>query len=180
MSVSLSLDSDRLPLSPQANWVYCSESVYDLLGAHLRSQCQSRSRARTKYPLILFSSGFEPHELIGTSSLNLVHPDEFSEVKELHFTTISQDQAAVLAYLRMRHKDSFKGYILCGIVGETPELSYIAPLTPSTFHSLAQSAKMFSLAACPLPPRVRKPCTTRRLPKRSRSSRRPRKTLSSE
>ena len=30
--------------------------------------------------------------------------------------TISQDKAAVLAYLRMRHKDPYKGYVLCGIV----------------------------------------------------------------
>ncbi|OBZ71284.1 hypothetical protein A0H81_08689 [Grifola frondosa] len=58
---------------------------------------------------------FEPHELIGTPSLNLVHPDEFVEVKALHYTTIKQDQAAVLAYLRMRHKDPYKGYILCAI-----------------------------------------------------------------
>ena len=64
--------------------------------------------------------GYEPRELIGTSSLLLVHPDEFSEVKELHYTTISQDQAAVLAYLRMKHKDPYKGYILCGIVRVLP------------------------------------------------------------
>lgn len=30
--------------------------------------------------------------------------------------TIKQDQAAVLCYLRMRHKVPLKGYILCGIV----------------------------------------------------------------
>ncbi|KAL6304451.1 hypothetical protein BKA93DRAFT_733261 [Sparassis latifolia] len=74
----------------KANWVYLSESSFDLLG-------------------------FEPHELIGTSSLNLVHPDEFPRVKHMHYSTISQDQAAVLAYLRMKHKDSDKGYILCAI-----------------------------------------------------------------
>ncbi|KAH9841393.1 uncharacterized protein C8Q71DRAFT_700276 [Rhodofomes roseus] len=74
----------------QAKWVYCSESVNDLLG-------------------------FEPHELIGTPSLNLVHPDEFDQVKAMHYSTITQDRAAVLAYLRMRHKDPYKGYILCAI-----------------------------------------------------------------
>jgi hypothetical protein len=31
-------------------------------------------------------------------------------------TTISQDKAAVLAYLRLKHKDPYKGYILCAIV----------------------------------------------------------------
>jgi len=34
--------------------------------------------------------------------------------------TISQDKAAVLAYLRLRHKDPYKGYILCGIVSINP------------------------------------------------------------
>ena len=34
----------------------------------------------------------------------------------IHSTTISQDKAAVLAYLRLKHKDPYKGYILCAIV----------------------------------------------------------------
>jgi hypothetical protein len=34
-------------------------------------------------------------------------------------TTISQDKAAVLAYLRLKHKDPYKGYILCAIVRNT-------------------------------------------------------------
>ncbi|KAI0631978.1 hypothetical protein C8Q77DRAFT_1218539 [Trametes polyzona] len=112
-----------------ANWVYCSESVYDLLG-------------------------YEPHELIGYSSLNLVHPDEFSEVKELHYTTISQDQAAVLAYLRMRHKDPYKGYILCGISRTVCQnvlvgsVSFAAP-GPKAMHnaSTAQEVKIITPTA---------------------------------
>ncbi|KAJ8454302.1 hypothetical protein ONZ51_g13107 [Trametes cubensis] len=102
-----------------ANWVYCSESVYDLLG-------------------------YEPHELIGTPSLNLVHPDEFSEVKELHYTTISQDQAAVLAYLRMKHKDPYKGYILCGICADSGDL----PIVP---HGLPKRARGQRLLCRPGP-----------------------------
>ncbi|OSD07355.1 hypothetical protein PYCCODRAFT_602563 [Trametes coccinea BRFM310] len=112
-----------------ANWVYCSESVYDLLG-------------------------YEPHELIGTSSLLLVHPDEFSEVKELHYTTISQDQAAVLAYLRMKHKDPYKGYILCGISRTVCQnvlvgsVSFAAP-GPKAMHnaSTAQEVKIITPTA---------------------------------
>ncbi|OCH87723.1 hypothetical protein OBBRIDRAFT_135849 [Obba rivulosa] len=73
-----------------AKWLYCSESVNDLLG-------------------------FEPQELIGKPSLDLVHPDEFPQVRAIHYTTIKQDQAAVLVYMRMRHKDPTKGYILCAI-----------------------------------------------------------------
>ncbi|TBU31838.1 hypothetical protein BD311DRAFT_77574 [Dichomitus squalens] len=112
-----------------ATWVYCSESVYDLLG-------------------------YEPHELIGTPSLNLVHPDEFSEVKELHYTTISQDQAAVLAYLRMKHKDPYKGYILCGISRTVCQnvlvgsVSFAAP-GPKAMHnaSTAQEVKIITPTA---------------------------------
>ncbi|THH10813.1 hypothetical protein EW146_g8258 [Bondarzewia mesenterica] len=58
---------------------------------------------------------YEPHELVGTPSLDLVHPDEFPQVKLLHYDTIRQDKAAVLAYLRMKHKDPYKGYVLCAI-----------------------------------------------------------------
>ncbi|KAH9985044.1 hypothetical protein BJV74DRAFT_847579 [Russula compacta] len=76
--------------SEHARWVYMTESVTDLLG-------------------------YEPHELLKTSSLDLVHPDEYRDVKNLHYTTISQDKAAVLAYLRLKHKDPYKGYILCAI-----------------------------------------------------------------
>ncbi|KZT18610.1 hypothetical protein NEOLEDRAFT_1143198 [Neolentinus lepideus HHB14362 ss-1] len=73
-----------------ARWVFATASCYDLLG-------------------------YEPHELIGTPSLDLVHPDEFPQVKKMHYDTIRQDKAAVLAYLRMKHKDPYKGYILCAI-----------------------------------------------------------------
>jgi len=73
-----------------ARWVFLTESVSELLG-------------------------YEPHELVGTPSLDLVHPDEYRDVKSLHYTTISQDKAAVLAYLRLKHKDPYKGYILCAI-----------------------------------------------------------------
>ncbi|KAI0064086.1 hypothetical protein BV25DRAFT_1801058 [Artomyces pyxidatus] len=73
-----------------ARWVFATESVSDLLG-------------------------YEPHEIIGTPSLDLVHPDEFPSVKLLHYDTIRQDKAAVLAYLRLKHKDPYKGYVLCAI-----------------------------------------------------------------
>ncbi|KAF8491237.1 hypothetical protein F5888DRAFT_1076548 [Russula emetica] len=76
--------------SEHARWVFMTESVSELLG-------------------------YEPHELVGSPSLDLVHPDEFRDVKSLHYTTISQDKAAVLAYLRLKHKDPYKGYILCAI-----------------------------------------------------------------
>ncbi|KAF9485756.1 hypothetical protein BDN70DRAFT_847141 [Pholiota conissans] len=76
--------------SEKARWLFMTESVTDLLG-------------------------FEPHELIGRPSLELVHPDEFPRVKQLHYDTIQQDKAAVLVYLRMKHKDPFRGYVLCGV-----------------------------------------------------------------
>jgi len=76
--------------SENARWLFVTSSVSDLLG-------------------------FEPHELIGTPSLELTHPDEFPQVKQMHYDTIKQDKAAVLAYLRLRHKDPYKGYVLCAI-----------------------------------------------------------------
>ncbi|PPQ72956.1 hypothetical protein CVT26_014530 [Gymnopilus dilepis] len=74
----------------EAKWLFMTDSVTDLLG-------------------------FEPKDLIGKSSLDLVHPDEFPRVKQIHYETIQQDKAAVLVYLRMRHKDPCKGYVLCGV-----------------------------------------------------------------
>jgi hypothetical protein len=39
-------------------------------------------------------------------------------ISEAQFSdTIQQDKAAVLVYLRMRHKDPYRGYVLCGVVG---------------------------------------------------------------
>lgn len=34
--------------------------------------------------LLPFNPGFEPHELVGRPSLELVHPDELGRVKQLH------------------------------------------------------------------------------------------------
>ncbi|KAG5717425.1 hypothetical protein E4T56_gene7686 [Termitomyces sp. T112] len=76
--------------SQEAKWIYMTPSVYDLLG-------------------------YEPGELIGRPSLELVHPDEFTTVKRIHHDTIVKDKAAVLLYLRMKHKIHSRGYILCGI-----------------------------------------------------------------
>lgn len=59
--------------------------------------------------------GYEPAELVGTSALALVHPEELAPVKTIHYTTIMADKAATLAYLRMRHKDPYRGYILCAV-----------------------------------------------------------------
>ncbi|KAF9262939.1 hypothetical protein L218DRAFT_973331 [Marasmius fiardii PR-910] len=76
--------------SQEARWIYMTDSVTDLLG-------------------------YEPSELRGRPSLELVHPDEAARVRQLHYETIKQDKAAVLVYLRMKHKNPMKGYILCGI-----------------------------------------------------------------
>ncbi|KAH6911479.1 hypothetical protein BKA70DRAFT_857528 [Coprinopsis sp. MPI-PUGE-AT-0042] len=63
----------------------------------------------------IWFTGYEPKELIGRPSLELVHPDEFPRTRQIHYDTITQDKAAVLVYLRMRHKDPYKGYVLCGV-----------------------------------------------------------------
>jgi len=76
--------------SENARWLFLTPSVSDLLG-------------------------YESRELIGRPALELVHPEEYPKVKQMHYDTIRQDKAAVLAYLRMKHKDPIKGYILCSI-----------------------------------------------------------------
>lgn len=60
-----------------------TDSVTDLLGkitfraaTTQVSYCVHRSRA--------ILAGFEPRELIGRPSLELVHPDEFLRVRQLH------------------------------------------------------------------------------------------------
>jgi len=126
-------------------WVYASPSVSDLLG-------------------------FEAHEIIGRPALELVHPDEFPQIRQLHYSTIKQDKAAVLAYLRMRHKDPTKGYILCGVTRTVCQnvlvgsVSFASP-GPKAMHNastaqevtvITPSAKNFELRrwndSNPMPP----------------------------
>ncbi|KAH7885455.1 hypothetical protein F5I97DRAFT_1937653 [Phlebopus sp. FC_14] len=76
--------------SEDARWLFASESLSELLG-------------------------YEPRDVIGTPALELVHPDEFPAIRQLHYDTIRQDKAAVIAYLRLKHKDPFKGYLLCAV-----------------------------------------------------------------
>ncbi|KIJ64617.1 hypothetical protein HYDPIDRAFT_28552 [Hydnomerulius pinastri MD-312] len=76
--------------SEDARWVFVTESVTELLG-------------------------YEPRDVIGRPALDIVHPDEFPTVRQLHYDTIRQDKAAVIAYLRLKHKDPFKGYLLCAV-----------------------------------------------------------------
>lgn len=108
--------------SQEARWLYASESCADLLG-------------------------YEPKDLIGRPSLELVHPDEFKDVKQIHYDTISQDKAAVLLYLRMKHKDPYRGYVLCGVsrtvvhnvlVGS---ISYAAP-GAKAFHNASTAQEI--------------------------------------
>ncbi|KAG6840878.1 hypothetical protein C0991_003471 [Blastosporella zonata] len=62
------------------------------------------------------SFSYEPQELVGRPSLELVHPDEFAPLRRIHHDTIVNDKAAVLLYLRMMHKIPNRGYILCAVV----------------------------------------------------------------
>ncbi|KAJ7741361.1 hypothetical protein B0H16DRAFT_1565525 [Mycena metata] len=73
-----------------ARWKYLTESVSDLLG-------------------------WEPSDLREHSFFELVHPDELAQVQELHYETIRSDKAAAMAYMRLKHKDAHKGYLLCAV-----------------------------------------------------------------
>ncbi|KAG6370565.1 hypothetical protein JVT61DRAFT_11360 [Boletus reticuloceps] len=70
--------------SEDVHWLFVSESVTELLG-------------------------YEPRDVIGHPAVELVHPEEFPAVRRLHYDTIRQDKAAVIAYLRLKHKDPFQG-----------------------------------------------------------------------
>ncbi|KAJ7701424.1 hypothetical protein B0H17DRAFT_1045376 [Mycena rosella] len=73
-----------------ARWEYMTESVSDLLG-------------------------WDPSDLRDHSFFELVHPDELSKVQQLHHETILADKAAAVAYMRLKHKDAHKGYLLCAV-----------------------------------------------------------------
>jgi len=42
--------------------------------------------------------------------------------------TIREDKAAALAYLRLKHKNPFKGYILCAFVSNNPSIIHLMNL----------------------------------------------------
>ncbi|KAJ6611379.1 hypothetical protein B0H10DRAFT_2056380 [Mycena sp. CBHHK59/15] len=72
--------------------------------------------ARWKYltESVFRSIGWEPSDL-RDRFFELVHPDELSQVQQLHCDTVLSDKAAALAYMRLKHKDAHKGYVLCVI-----------------------------------------------------------------
>ncbi|KAG6836080.1 hypothetical protein H0H93_011586 [Arthromyces matolae] len=68
--------------SEKAKWLYMTPSVYDLLGMmnyHPISDLDLSSALCT---------GYEPPELVGRPSLELVHPDELEKVRRIHQTVV--------------------------------------------------------------------------------------------
>ncbi|KAJ6504687.1 hypothetical protein C8R47DRAFT_1103228 [Mycena vitilis] len=93
-----------------ACWKYLTESVADLLG-------------------------WEPSDLRERSFFELVHPEELVRVQKLHYETILSDKAAAVAYMRLKHRDAHKGYLLCAVVmGRYTSRLFTGP-THSTIHS---------------------------------------------
>ncbi|KAJ7617499.1 hypothetical protein DFH06DRAFT_1237892 [Mycena polygramma] len=70
-----------------ARWKYLTESVADLLG-------------------------WEPSDLRERSFFELVHPEELVRVQN---ETILSDKAAAMAYMRLKHRDAHKGFLLCAV-----------------------------------------------------------------
>ncbi|KAF7314707.1 PAS domain-containing protein [Mycena kentingensis (nom. inval.)] len=73
-----------------ARWTFLSESVSDLLG-------------------------WDASDLRNRSFYDLVHPEELAEVQEIHNQTILEDRAASILYMRLKHKDAYKGYLVCAV-----------------------------------------------------------------
>ncbi|KIK24597.1 hypothetical protein PISMIDRAFT_29163 [Pisolithus microcarpus 441] len=76
--------------------------------------------------------GWDVRETIGRPGSDLVHPDEFPVVRQLHYGTIRQDKAAVLAYLRLKHKDPLKGYLLCAISRTVVHNVLVGSISPAS------------------------------------------------
>ena len=56
-------------------------------------------------PSVERSTGYTPEELIGKNPLEMVHPDDVSELRELFITGTRQPDFMVTREFRLRHKD---------------------------------------------------------------------------
>lgn len=66
-------------LDSDPKWVYCSPSIYDILG-------------------------YEPHELMGTRLFDLMHPEETPQLVGIQSMYGKEESMAIVAYHRIRHK----------------------------------------------------------------------------
>jgi len=69
-------------------------------------------------------------------------------------TTISQDKAAVLAYLRLKHKDPYKGYILCAIVRNATLLPLLSINTLFQSRTVAWNVLVGSVSFASMGPKA--------------------------
>lgn len=67
-------------LSPDANILWASESMVDVLG-------------------------FQPHDVVGRSCFEYFHPDEIPFARAIHSRGVRLDKAAVLNYARISSRD---------------------------------------------------------------------------
>ena len=70
----------HLDLSPNANILFASESVFDILG-------------------------YQPHEVQGRSCFDYFHPEEVPFARSVHNRGVQLDKAAVLHYARIMSQD---------------------------------------------------------------------------
>lgn len=111
-----------IDLSETIIWKYVSDSCVDLLG-------------------------YEPSELIGTSPVDLIHPDEQEVARGLRIPTIMGDKAAIIAYLHLRHKNPEIGYVLIAASRTVVEDIMIGSLTRAvpgagTMHTIATATEV--------------------------------------
>jgi len=76
-------------LSPEANIMFASESIVDILGFH-------------------------PEEVTGRSCFEYFHPDELPFARRIHGRGVQMDKAAVLHYARIKNRDG--NYVGCECV----------------------------------------------------------------
>lgn len=81
--------SFHIDLSPEANILFASESIEDILG-------------------------FQPHQVFGISCFDYFHPDDIPFAKDEHAQGIKLDKAAVLSYVRIKGSDG--AWVTCECV----------------------------------------------------------------
>ncbi|KAJ4314119.1 hypothetical protein N0V84_009053 [Fusarium piperis] len=119
-------------LGPDANILYASESVIDILG-------------------------YTPHEVLGRSSFDFFHPDEVPFARSVHSRGVLLDKAAVLHYARILSRDGrWKLTRDTGRAIEAPQIRRIFSCSPRDprYHMLEHLSPKFKMSPMEREPRA--------------------------
>jgi len=117
-------------LSPQTRFTYASPSIVDVLG-------------------------YEPEDLIGRSTFDIIHPEELATAGDAFYDALHLDRAATVGFLRFKHKNGeYKPCratwtVVTDCVVSGIETTNDAPLAPSNIlrTATAQEVMVFTPSA---------------------------------